>query len=612
MRWPVLLIGGVSLFAVFSGLIWVQILVGQGTYGDDLWGLRNFLLVNCVLATGVMAWAVRRERLLFAQYESEKKDAQEKATSYISRLTSIVENPEHTSIYSLDRNYCYTGFNRLHQREMLETFHAAVSEGISILELLPKDMGKRAKVHYDRALRGERFAVTGVFSNRYFTQLYNPVFNEKNEVIGLSSQIFDVTDRIKAEQELENYKEQLEELVKERTEQLEKQTRFFQTIIDNLPNLIFVRDRAHRYLLVNQATADSFGTTRDRLVGQTILQTHFNEEQALRFATEDSDILDHGSVVEEEASHVYPDGERRQLFFSKRRMQVNGESYILGVYFDITHLKETEWKLQEANEELKQALSELQAAQVRLIESEKMASLGQLTAGLAHEINNPMNYVSGNVEPMRRDLKELYEYVRSLENRLSLTLTEQSDTLFEELEALLEGINEGAERVKLLMSDLSTFARPGQAGKGPYDLNDGVNTTLNLVRYRLAEGMHFDWRPGRIPLVTCNPQQIRQVFLNILNNAIHAIGSRGVITVRTKVDDNMVYVSFTDTGYGIKPEIVGRIFDPFFTTKDVGEGTGLGLAISYRIVKDHGGEISVESKPGAGATFSIALPIHCP
>lgn len=568
----------------------------------------------------IFFWSYKYVNKLIRVREDEAKNVERKLRGYSARLTSFIENPKYVNIFSLDRDYCYTGFNSVHKEGMKKEFQVNIMEGTSMLEVLPAELAKRVKVNIDRALRGEHVTVTSSFKNRYYTQVFNPVYGENDQITGLTSNIFDVTDRIKAEQELENYRDQLENLVKQRTDQLQRQTLFFQKIIDNLPNLIFVRDVNHRYILVNKAMADSFGCKKEDLIGESIAKTHRDLEGAKSFELEDDKLIAEGGVVEEEGQHRWPDGSSKWLFLSKRRMDLENDKYILGVHFDITYLKNTEKQLQKANDELKQALNELKSTQLRLIESEKMASLGQLTAGLAHEINNPLNYVAGNVAPIRKDLTELKTYIGKLEevlrsvveNGKKPTFEEDSkfEILFEELESLLAGVDEGTARVKSLMRDLNMFSLPEGSRQVLCDINESLRSTINLTQYHLKSRIklvrNFD---VTIPRSLCNPQQLNQVFLNILNNAIQSIEGKGHISVTTEAINNQIVITIADTGRGIPKEHLGKIFDPFFTTKQVGEGTGLGLAISYRIIKEHGGSIDVESVPDKGTSVKVKLPV---
>lgn len=616
---PVFTTGIVLLLAMCIVVLWLYALLNGADNTTSLLipQLKNALLGMMLLAMLLVGWVLVLARREVAQPPDRR--VEKTSLAHNERLSSFIESPEHVSIYSLDRHFHYTGFNDLHLRDMKASFGAEVAVGTSILKLLPEEMASKTRQNFLRALRGEHFTVTSQYNNGYFTQVFSPVYDQKDQVVGLTSNIFNVTDRIRAEQELENYKDQLEDLVKERTEQLERQTNFFQQIIDNLPNLIFVRDKNSRYILVNQMMADSFGCAREDLLGKKITETHRNQKEAVEYEREDGQIIEKGSIIEEEALHPWPGEKDKWLLLSKRRMEIGEDKYILGVHFDITYLKETELKLQKANQELQQTVNKLKSAQLRLIESEKMASLGQLTAGLAHEINNPINYASGNIAPIRKDLNELKAYLISLEtlNREFCATggTESAmpdrinfELLFEELESLLKGVDEGTSRVKSLMNDLNAFSLPEGARRYPFNINDSIRSTINLVHHHLKDKITLERDLQDLPKILCSPQQINQVFLNVFNNAIQAISGTGRIRVSTRKRGNEIVVRISDTGCGISRENISRVFEPFYTTKEVGKGTGLGLAISYRIIEDHGGTIEVTSEPGKGSIFQITLP----
>ncbi|MEQ8471699.1 MAG: ATP-binding protein [Marinoscillum sp.] len=617
LTWVVWLMGSKLLLVLAGFYLWISAVADQYPEGA-LDTILVVILVLFVLSIPFTYFLTRYLLTLLTEQEKESQDVEAQLVDFSARLNSFIEHPEHVSIYSLDRNYHYTGFNSLHQKEMKEVFHQECEVGKNILELLPKEMSQRTKRNFDRALTGDHFQVTSLFMDKYFTQIFNPVFDQDDQVIGLTSSIFDVTERIIAEQELESYKDQLEDLVKDRTRQLERQTLFFQEIIDSLPNLIFVRDKKSRYVLVNKAMADSFGQKTGEVVGKTVLETHYDKKEALRFEEEDLEVIRHDDVIEQESFHKHKDGTGRWLFLSKRRMKVFDEDFVLGVHFDINNLKETELKLLEANQELKNTLNRLKSAQMRLIESEKMASLGQLTAGLAHEINNPINYVAGNVRPIRRDIRELKDYLDSLRSFVNSIDGPKSDLpkdssfemLFEELESLLDGVDEGTTRVKNLMSDLNAFSLPETSKKQLCNINESINTTVNLIKHHLKDRISLTLKLSELPDIICNPSQLSQVFLNMLNNAIQAIEETGKITVSTKLTKKNIVIKIKDTGSGISKANMSKIFNPFFTTKDVGEGTGLGLAISYRIIEEHKGSIEVESEEGVGTEFKIVLPVN--
>jgi two-component system, NtrC family, sensor kinase len=248
--------------------------------------------------------------------------------------------------------------------------------------------------------------------------------------------------------------------------------------------------------------------------------------------------------------------------------------------------------------ELADALEQLKSAQAQLVHAEKMASLGTLTAGIAHEINNPVNFIRASVSPLRRDVEQLLDGTLDDHDRAEVR---------DEVHKLLRGIEEGAGRTAEIVKGLRTFSRLDEDELKAVDLHEGIESTLALLHPRLA---HMTVRRsfGELPDVDCHAGQINQVFMNLLANAIEASGERGEITIATAHDGGRVRIAITDSGTGIAPEHLDRIFDPFFTTKDVGKGTGLGLAISHSIVEKHGGAIEVESVPGAGTTVTVVLP----
>jgi PAS domain S-box-containing protein len=281
-------------------------------------------------------------------------------------------------------------------------------------------------------------------------------------------------------------------------------------------------------------------------------------------------------------------------------------------------------ELKEKNTELEKLLHELKEAQVQLIQSEKLASLGQLTAGIAHEVNNPINFVSANIGPLKTDMNEiklLLERYRELHTSHNLQADLEQvnqlrqeldvDYLLEEINALLGGIEEGAKRTKEIVAGLKDFARVDEEALKAVNLHDGLESTLKLINSHLRKSNITVKREyGALPVVDCYPGKINQVFMNIFTNAMQAIGKNGTITIRTWAGNEKVYVAIKDTGAGMTAEVKEKIFEPFFTNKKVGEGTGLGLSISYSIVQSHKGSIEVISMPGEGAEFIISLPIR--
>jgi signal transduction histidine kinase len=276
-------------------------------------------------------------------------------------------------------------------------------------------------------------------------------------------------------------------------------------------------------------------------------------------------------------------------------------------------------QLRAAHEELQAAYRDLQATQVQLVQREKMASVGQLVAGVAHELNNPIGFVFSNVTTLDdfvrrlRAMLDAYATVelpeaaraRIAERRGELKV----DYALKYLDSMIQGIREGAERARKIVRDLRVFARSEDDVWQPVDLHEELESSLTLLSHLLRDRIVVHRKFGAVPSVECIRSQIDQVFLNLLANAAQAIAGPGAITIATRCEDESVVVTIADTGPGIAPAIAGRIFDPFFTTKPVGEGTGLGLSISYEIVKKHGGEIRADSPPEGGAVFTVRLPL---
>jgi signal transduction histidine kinase len=261
-------------------------------------------------------------------------------------------------------------------------------------------------------------------------------------------------------------------------------------------------------------------------------------------------------------------------------------------------VRERTAQLEEANGELAHAYSELKSAETRLVHSEKMASLGRLVAGVAHEINNPVSFISTSVAPLTRRLQQA-----------AAKAPPHARGALREAEELAGIMARGAARTAAIVKDLRSFSRLGEATRKAVDLHDGLDVTLRLLepRWRDRIAVHRDY--GTLPLVECDPGQLNQVFMNLLANACDAIAGAGNIWVTTRAAGDTVSVAIRDDGAGIPPAVLGRIFDPFFTTKAVGQGTGLGLAVSHAVVAAHGGRIDVESAPGAGSTFRVILPV---
>lgn len=261
----------------------------------------------------------------------------------------------------------------------------------------------------------------------------------------------------------------------------------------------------------------------------------------------------------------------------------------------------------------------------KFLQTEKLASIGQLAAGVAHEINNPIGYIHSNFGSLEKYLGGLFEMLAEYEQAeqhlspgpvrqrlLEVRQRIELDYLKEDIPQLMREAKEGLVRVRKIVNDLKDFSRTdGEQDWIWADIHQGIDSTLNIVHNEIKYSADVVKNYGIVPLVKCLPSQLNQVFMNLLVNASHAIGpARGVITITTGREEDSVWVEVKDTGSGIARENLSRIFDPFFTTKPIGKGTGLGLSLSYGIITKHGGRIDVDSEVGVGTSFRVSLPIE--
>ncbi|MFZ6765821.1 ATP-binding protein [Undibacterium sp. Di26W] len=297
---------------------------------------------------------------------------------------------------------------------------------------------------------------------------------------------------------------------------------------------------------------------------------------------------------------------------------------VIGSLTDITKRKEMEETLSKKGEEQQLLIKKLQEAHEQLLQSEKMASVGQLAAGIAHEINNPIGFINSNIGSLQNYVDKLFEVINDYEGLIPQALAasqasgkmneirEKADLQFlkEDIQDLVRESMDGLKRVKDIVQSLKDFSHVGETDWQEADIHHGIDSTLNIVKNEIKYKANVVKEYGQLPLVKCIISQVNQVIMNLLVNASHAIKENGVIKVSTGCDKDMVWIKVLDTGGGIPPENLNRIFEPFFTTKPVGSGTGLGLSLSYGIIKKHGGRIDVSSVLGKGTCFTVWLPLR--
>jgi two-component system, NtrC family, sensor kinase len=313
--------------------------------------------------------------------------------------------------------------------------------------------------------------------------------------------------------------------------------------------------------------------------------------------------------------------ERSLDLMSKELTEAN-----VGLRNELAERHRVESALQKEKKEQRALIRKLEDVHSQLLQSEKMASIGQLAAGVAHEINNPIGYVYSNLGTLEKYVEDTFSLIDLFEQAEgAITDTEVRNRLQEakkkldiaflktDLRALMDESKEGITRVKVIVQNLKDFSHAGDSDEWNFsDLHKGLDSTLSIVNNEIKYKADLVKEYGNLPEVECLASQLNQVFMNLLVNAAHAIEEHGTISIRTGREGDEVWVDIADTGQGIPPENLQKIFDPFFTTKPVGKGTGLGLSLSYGIVQKHHGRMEVQSEVGKGSTFRVWLPLKQP
>lgn len=411
-------------------------------------------------------------------------------------------------------------------------------------------------------------------------------------------------------------------LLEQALKSIEKAKKEWEQTVDCIDDIIILIDRNDRICRTNKTLSAITNLQFTDLLGrkwQEILKC--NDFTHL--------IFDSGDIEFFHSSNRY----FNYNIYNLRDYTANNHFASVIILQDITELKQLTQKLEEnsmmlqkKNQELEKAYSELKSAQSQLLQQEKMASIGQLAAGVAHEINNPTGFIMSNMNSLSKysgrikdfiafqtetlqsalkDLPNQKDYLERLEEKRKTT---KFDHIMDDIDNLINESIDGAERIKRIVTDLKGFSRIDEAEYKPSDINAGLERTINLLWNELKYKASIKKEYGNVPKIKCNAGQLQQVFMNILLNALQSIEKQGEIKVRTWHEADNIFISISDTGCGIPADKINRIFEPFFTTKEVGQGTGLGLSIVYDIISKHNGDIKVDSNSGIGTTFTIRIP----
>jgi two-component system NtrC family sensor kinase len=441
------------------------------------------------------------------------------------------------------------------------------------------------------------------------------------------------------------------ESIPERTQQAEKLSKsveLLQLVLDNIPQAIFWKDRNSVYLGCNQNWAQAAGIRNlEDVIGKTDFELFWTPEEAQLYYKQDQNVMETTIPVLHLIEHrIHADGTQAWIDVNKIPIK-DAEGNVIGVLGTIEDisdrkqaeiaLQQSEAQLRQQTQQLKQTVGKLQETQAQLVQTEKMSGLGQLVAGVAHEINNPVNFIHGNLTPASDYIRDLLRLIRLYQRHYpnpSSEIQAEIDTidlefLTEDLLKLLSSMRMGTERIKGIVLSLRNFSRIDEAEMKPVNIHEGIDSTLLILQSRLKVKQHHSSiqvikEYGELPDVECYAGQLNQVFMNIINNAIDALEEHdsrrsieelrnrpSLIRIRTeRLSESHIGIRIQDNGPGMIEAVRKRLFDPFFTTKPVGKGTGLGLSISHQIiVNKHQGILKCCSEPGLGSEFWIKIPI---
>lgn len=471
------------------------------------------------------------------------------------------------------------------------------------------------------AFEGEEFFPNFGAGGRWLFFTAAPLKDATGKVVGAIETLQDVTQRHVVEEELDRHRQQLELLVSERTAELDSKNRELLAFMENasVGILASIGGQVTRH---NKKFGEMFMTAGESAVARPTVEFFCGAEDYEAFERLSSPLLAQGKPFQHDMMLRRQDG--KTLWVQMIAYACNIDDPSAGAWWllqDRSEVRRAQEQLESNYASLKETNHKLEDAQNQLLQSEKMASIGQLAAGVAHEINNPVGFVNSNLNSLKNyvdGLMRLVSQYEALEGHLGadgqreIAATKHAvdlEYMREDLPVLLRESADGLTRVKRIVQDLKDFSRVDNADWQEADINAGLDSTLNVVLNEVKYKAEVRKNYAVLPAVRCLAAQLNQVFMNLIVNAAHAIDGMGVITLSTGREGDWVWVEVEDTGSGMSPEVSKRIFEPFYTTKPVGKGTGLGLSLSFSIVQKHRGFIRVRSEVGKGSAFRVWLPL---
>ncbi len=490
----------------------------------------------------------------------------------------------------------YGSVEELIGENIAETFYSDPTDRDIFLDKLAE---LKKVVHYPLVLKKKDGSDFHCKTTSYY------IYDDNHNMVGVEGIIMDTSEQFLAEQALQQAAD----------------------IVDNMQVGIYIYhledledDGTLRMISANPASEKLTGVQPSEVIGKT-LDENFPGLREKGIPQKYAEVIRSQEPWEIEDIY-YGDDRVISAAFSVKAFPLPNNQ--VGVSFEnIMGRKKIENEIRAKNEELEKNLARIKEMHIQLVMSEKMASLGEITAGVAHEIKNPLNFITGTIEPLKRDISDLLEVLEKYESVIAdLHLQEafyevdsfkseiEFDFLLSEIHKLMEGISEGSNRTKEIVKSLGSFSRKGDDKFVMHNIHEGIDSTLILLGNKIKNKITIHKEYGDTPEIECLPDRLNQVFMNILSNAIQAIDENGEIFIKTKSEGSNVIIQIRDSGKGMTDEVQKRVFEPFYTTKGMGKGTGLGLSISYSIVEQHNGKIDISSEPSKGTEFIITLPVQ--